>query len=109
MQVLQYSGPLAENPGQFMRVAAQWTVPSHDLPASKDYWPHDVKWHKGIKGIGAQAEPLLLVVRQHGQGQSRLAIFSGVSGQQLKELTFPHEQNSLLLNHASFMKYILVD
>ena len=95
VQIVQYSGPLADNPGQLMRVAAQWTDPENDS------WPHDVKWHKGINGIGAQAEPLLLVVRQHGQWQSRLAIFSAVSGQLLKELSLAH--------HGFSMKYILVD
>ena len=108
VQVLQYSGPLAVNPGQFMRVAAQWTVPSHDLRNTEKYFPHDVKWHKGIKGIGSQAEPLLLVVRQHGDWQCRLAIFSAVSGQLLKELSFPHEQDSLAPDEFS-EKYILVD
>ncbi|CAL5228444.1 g11580 [Coccomyxa viridis] len=107
-RVLQYSGPLAVNPGQFMRVAAQWTVPSHDLRNTEKYFPHDVKWHKGIKGIGSQAEPLLLVVRQHGDWQCRLAIFSAVSGQLLKELSFPHEQDSLAPDEFS-EKYILVD
>ena len=108
MQVLQYSGPLAENPGQFLRVAAQWTPPSHDSTNAENYFPHDVKWHKGINGIGAPGEPLLLVVRQHGQERSRLAIFSAVSGRLLKELGFPHEENSLV-SHMFSMKYILVD
>ena len=64
-QILQYWGPLSSKPGQFMRVAAQWTEPG-EARGEGDNKPWDVRWHRGIASIGAKHEPLLIVSRHAG-------------------------------------------
>ena len=94
MQILQYSGPLADIPGQLMRVAAQWALPGEERGQGPNK-PWDVRWHKGIAGIGAKAEPLLVVTRHAGMARrcgSNVAVFSAVSGRLVKQLTFTPEQ-----------------
>ncbi len=107
MQILQYSGPLADNPGQLVRVVAQWTAPGEERGQGPGK-PWDVRWHKGIDGIGAKSEPLLVVTRHTGvsrQCGSDVAIFSAVSGQLLKQLTFKPEQ----AKHLRQANMILID
>ena len=92
-QILQYSGPLASKPGQLMRVAAQWTEPG-EARGEGGNKPWDVRWHRGIAGICAKHEPLLIVTRHAGIWQrcgSNIAIFSAVSGRLLKQLKFGQE------------------
>lgn len=107
MQILQYSGPLASKPGQFMRVAAQWTAPGEQRGEGPNK-PWDVRWHKGIDGIGAKLEPLLIVTRHAGVWKScgsNVAIFSAVNGQLLKQISFRPEQ----AKHLRQANMILID
>ncbi|CAK0784573.1 hypothetical protein CVIRNUC_007777 [Coccomyxa viridis] len=92
-RILQYSGPLSSKPGQLMRVAAQWTEPG-EARGEGGNKPWDVRWHRGIAGICAKHEPLLIVTRHAGIWQrcgSNIAIFSAVSGRLLKQLKFGQE------------------
>ena len=107
VQILQYSGPLSAKPGQFMRVVAQWTVPGEARGEGPNK-PWDVRWHKGIHGIGANSEPLLVVTRHSGLARrcgSNVAIFSAVSGQLVKVITFKKEQ----ARHFRQANMILID
>ena len=107
VQILQYAGPMAGNPGQLMRVAAQWALPGEERGQGPNK-PWDVRWHKGIDGIGARAEPLLVVTRHAGRARrcgSNVAIFSAVSGRLLKQLTFTQEQ----AKHLRQANMILID
>jgi hypothetical protein len=106
-QILQYSGPLSAKAGQFMRVVAQWTV-SGEARGEGPNKPWDVRWHKGIDGIGANSEPLLVVTRHSGLARrcgSNVAIFSAASGQLLKVITVKKEQ----ARHMRQANMILLD
>ena len=107
VQILQYSGPLADTPGQLMRVAAQWALPGEKRGQGPNK-PWDVRWHKGIEGIGAKGEPLLVVTRHAGLWRrcgSNVAIFSAVSGRLLKQLKFKQEH----ARHLRQANMILID
>ena len=81
-----------------MRVAAQWTEPGEPR-GEGDNKPWDVRWHRGIAGIGGKHEPLLVVTRHAGIWQqcgSNIAIFSAISGRLLKQLNFGQEHRRYL-------------
>ena len=56
-----YKGPLSDNPGEFIKVAASWGGFVKSKARAGALLPWDVKWHPGITGIGKG--PLLLVTR----------------------------------------------
>ena len=105
MQILQYSGPFSSKPGQFMRVAANWTEPGEPRGEAVDK-PWDVKWRRGIAGIGTKNEPLLIVTRHAGIREvcgSNIAIFSAVSGQLLKRHPNMWGKQGKFLRQANMM------
>ena len=107
VQIVQYSGPLADTPGQLMRVAAHWALPGEERGQGPNK-PWDVRWHKGIKGIGGKGESLLVVTRHAGKWRrcgSNVAIFSAVDGRLLKQLKFKQEH----ARHLRQTNMILID